>query len=173
MFRAHILICGGIDAIRCKIFASTLNETTLDWFNNLLEHNVTSFDEIFKMFIDHFAANKPKLVNVGYMFDLKQERGETLKSFLGCFCEMSMQVSPPNVGNFVVAFIKGLRVRHFGKSLVERKSENMTEVRMRARSHIKPEVMMKKRENERFWRRDIIDNKNELEKAMLEKKRKT
>jgi len=88
-----MLRCGESDAVRSKMFASTLSEKTLDWFNNLPKHNITSFDVFSQLFIIHFAANKPKVVKVFNLFDIKQEKDESLEKFLRHFCELMMHIA--------------------------------------------------------------------------------
>jgi len=41
-FHTQIMLVGGSDAVRCKLFMSTLVGTTMDWFINLLDGHVTS-----------------------------------------------------------------------------------------------------------------------------------
>jgi len=45
MFHAQMLISRGSDVVKCKLFARTLAEIALDWFNSLPKHNIVSFDE--------------------------------------------------------------------------------------------------------------------------------
>jgi len=42
-FNAQMIVSGGLDAIRCKMFISTSIGTTLQWFNGLPDEHITSF----------------------------------------------------------------------------------------------------------------------------------
>jgi len=55
-------------------------------------------------------VNKVKHLKVGGLFYVKQEKKESLKQFLGHFCEFFVQIAQPNERIFVDAFVKGLQV---------------------------------------------------------------
>jgi len=42
-FHTQMMLVGGSDAVRCKLFMSTLVGTMMDWFISLLDGRVTSF----------------------------------------------------------------------------------------------------------------------------------
>jgi len=42
-FHTQMMLVGDFDAVHCKLFMSTLADTTLDWFISLSEGHVTSF----------------------------------------------------------------------------------------------------------------------------------
>jgi len=57
-FKAQMIISGGPDAIRCKMFMGTFTRTTLQWFSGILNSHITSFPQFSRMFKEHFSANK-------------------------------------------------------------------------------------------------------------------
>ncbi|XP_068476894.1 uncharacterized protein [Phaseolus vulgaris] len=68
-FHTQMMLVGGSDAIRCKLFMSTLAGMAMDWFINLLDGHVKQ-------------APPP----VSYdLFDVKQYQGETLKEYINRF----------------------------------------------------------------------------------------
>jgi len=44
-FHTQMMLVGGSDAVRCKLFMSTLTGMAMDWFISLLEGHVTSFTQ--------------------------------------------------------------------------------------------------------------------------------
>jgi len=78
-FRAQMLISGGNDAVRCKIFVGTLSNTTLKWFRKIPHATITSFNVFARLFMERFAVNRPKQLQIADMFDIKQRQEETLK----------------------------------------------------------------------------------------------
>jgi len=46
MFHTQMMLVGGSDVVRCKLFMSTLEGTTMDWFISLLDGHVTSFVQL-------------------------------------------------------------------------------------------------------------------------------
>jgi len=49
-FHTQIMLVGGSDAVRCKLFMSTFAETTMDWFISLPDGHVTSFPQLTRLF---------------------------------------------------------------------------------------------------------------------------
>ena len=50
MFNAQMIISGGSDAIRCKMFMSAFTGTTIQWFSGLPDGHITSFAQFAKLF---------------------------------------------------------------------------------------------------------------------------
>jgi len=49
-FHTQMMLVGGSDAVRCKLFMSTLAGTVMDWFISLPDGHVTSFTQLSKLF---------------------------------------------------------------------------------------------------------------------------
>ena len=49
-FHTQMMLDGGSDAMRCKLFMSTLVGTAMDWFISLPDGHVTSFPQLTKLF---------------------------------------------------------------------------------------------------------------------------
>ena len=49
-FHTQMMLIGGSDAVRCKLFMSTLVETTMEWFISLPNGHVTSFAQLSTLF---------------------------------------------------------------------------------------------------------------------------
>jgi len=57
-FHMQMMLVGGSDAVRCKLFMSTLVGTTMDWFISLPDGHVTSFAQLSKLFREQYIANR-------------------------------------------------------------------------------------------------------------------
>ena len=55
-FHTQMMLVGGSDAVRCKLFMTTLVGTTMDWFISLPDGHVTSFPQLTKLFREHYIA---------------------------------------------------------------------------------------------------------------------
>jgi len=148
-FRAQMLIYGGSDAVRCKMLAGSLTDTRLDWFNNFPEGSVTSLEVFVRLLVAHFAANKTKLPDTADLFDVRQARGEAVKQYLHRFNEVVVQISQPNEGMCVEAFIRQLRSGSFGESLVKKRPANMADINLWIVSYVKVEEFARKKIEER------------------------
>ncbi|XP_068475293.1 uncharacterized protein [Phaseolus vulgaris] len=141
-FRVQMLISGGSDAVRCKMFAGTFTGIALRWFNNIPDHSIPSFHVLSKKFIEKFAVNKVEFPTIADLVDIRQGEGESLKSYLSRFCGVSIKIfSHENL--FVDAFVKGLQASSFFESLIRDKPDSMVDVQIRATSYIKEEELMR------------------------------
>ncbi|RDY08102.1 hypothetical protein CR513_07701, partial [Mucuna pruriens] len=82
-FQTQMYISGGNDSLSCKLFSRTLR------------------------------ANKTKRLEETDLFNIRQAKGETLKSYLAWFNNATVRVNDPNHKFFVKAFQKGLRPGQF------------------------------------------------------------
>ena len=49
-FHTQMMLVGGSDAVRCKLFMSTLTGMAMDWFVSLPEGHITSFTQLSQLF---------------------------------------------------------------------------------------------------------------------------
>jgi len=57
-FHTQMILVGGSDAARCKLFMSTLAGTTMDWFMSLPDGHVMSFPQLTKLLKAQYLANR-------------------------------------------------------------------------------------------------------------------
>ncbi|RDY04072.1 hypothetical protein CR513_12283, partial [Mucuna pruriens] len=57
----------------------------MHWLATLPPRSVRSFNDLAASFTSQFAANKTKRLEVVDLFNIKQNKGETLKSYLARF----------------------------------------------------------------------------------------
>jgi len=149
-FRAQILISGGSDAIKCKVFVGTLAHGALKWFGGIQKGTITSFPVFTRLFIERFAANRAKPPRITYLFDIRQGSNEPLREYINRFCDASTSISNSDEEILVDAFLKGLRANSFSDSLVRNLAISLAEIRVRASIHIEADdVMRHKRRQER------------------------
>ncbi|RDX65360.1 hypothetical protein CR513_55986, partial [Mucuna pruriens] len=138
-FQTQMYISGGSDQLSCKLFLGTLRGVAMQWMATLPARSIRTFGELAGSFVSQFAANKVKKLEVADLFDVKQGRGESLKSYLSRFNNATVQVDDPDQKFFVKAFQKGLRVGPFSDALALRKPSNMEEIRAHVEKHIEVE----------------------------------
>jgi len=84
-FHTQMVLVGGSDVVRCKLFMSTLTGMAMDWFISLPNGHITSFQQLLRFFREQYLANRA-LPLVSYdLFDVKQYQGETLKEYINRF----------------------------------------------------------------------------------------
>jgi len=107
-FHTQMMLVGGSDAVKCKLFMSTLVGTTMEWFISLPDGHVTSFPQLTKLFRTQYIANRtPPPVSYD-LFDIGQYQGESLKEFLHCFGAQVVRLNLKDERMMVHAFKKGI-----------------------------------------------------------------
>jgi len=134
-----MMLVGGSDAVRCKLFMSTLIGMAMDWFINLPEGHITSFAQLSRLFREQYLANRAPAPVSYDLFDVKQYQGETLKEYISRFGAQVVKVGTTDEPMIVYAFRKGVCLGSFSKSLNRSRPKTFAEVRRRAVEHIASE----------------------------------
>ncbi|XP_068486621.1 uncharacterized protein [Phaseolus vulgaris] len=116
-FHTQMLLVCGFDAVRCKLFMSTLTGMAMDWFISLPEGHITSFAQLSRLFREQYLANRTPAPVSYDLFDVKQFQGETLKEYISRFGAQVAKVGTTDEPMIVYAFRKGVRLGSFSKSL--------------------------------------------------------
>ncbi|RDX68991.1 hypothetical protein CR513_51956, partial [Mucuna pruriens] len=102
-----------MQAFQTQVYISTLRGVAMQWFSGLPSRIIYTFNDLATCFVSQFATNKVKKLEVAYLFDSKQMKGENLKRYLICFNKAM-----------------------FSDSLALRRSTSMEEIRARVEKHI-------------------------------------
>ena len=117
-FHSQMMLVRGSDAVRCKLFMSTLARTAMDWFISLSDGHVTSFSQLIKLFRAQYIANRAP-PSVSYdLFDVRQYQVESLKEFLHRFGTQVVRLNLTEEKMIVHAFKKGNVSGSFSESLI-------------------------------------------------------
>ncbi|RDX87360.1 hypothetical protein CR513_31174, partial [Mucuna pruriens] len=108
-FQTQMYNSGGSDALNCKLFLDTLRGVAMQWLSILLAWTIQSFKDLAVLFVSQFIANKAKRLEVADLFDIRQAKGENLKSYLARFNNVMVRVNDSEQKFFVKAFQKGLQ----------------------------------------------------------------
>ncbi|RDX70822.1 hypothetical protein CR513_49887, partial [Mucuna pruriens] len=108
----------------------------MNWLATLPPRSIRSFSDLATSFASQFVTNKMKRLEIANIFDIRQNKGEPLKSYLARFNNTTVKVNNPDQKFFVKAFQKGLRAGQFSDSLALRKPPSMEEIRTRVEKHI-------------------------------------
>jgi len=57
-FQTQMMLVGGSDAARCKLFMSTWTGMAMDWFVSLPKGHITFFTQLSQLFREQYLANK-------------------------------------------------------------------------------------------------------------------
>ncbi|RDX73432.1 hypothetical protein CR513_46964, partial [Mucuna pruriens] len=92
---------GGDNRLSCKLFPGTLRGVVMQWLATLPPRSIKTFGDLVTSFTSQFAANKTKRLEVVDLFDIKQNKGEALKSYLARFNNATVRVNDPDQTFFV------------------------------------------------------------------------
>jgi len=138
-FHTQMMLVGGSDVVRYKLFMSTLTGMAMDWFISLPEGHITSFTQLSRLFREQYLANRTPIPVSYDLFDVKQYQGETLKEYISRFGAQVEKVGTTDEPMIVYAFRKGVCPGSFSKSLNRSHPKTFAEVRRRAVEHIASE----------------------------------
>jgi len=138
-FHTQMMLVGGSDAVRCKLFMSTLTGMAMDWFISLPEGHITSFAQLSRLFREQYLANRAPAPVSYDLFDVKKYQGETLKEYISRFGAQVVKVGTTDEPMIMYAFRKGVCPRSFSKSHNRSRPKTFAEVRCRAVEHIASE----------------------------------
>ncbi|XP_068476573.1 uncharacterized protein [Phaseolus vulgaris] len=138
-FHTQMMLVGGTDAVRCKLFMSTLVGTSMEWFISLPDGHITSFAQLTKLFREQYIANRAPPPNSYDLFDVRQYQGETLKEFVNRFGAQVVRVNTTNESMIVNAFRKGISLGPFSESLIRSHPKTFAKIRCCVVSHIAAE----------------------------------
>ncbi|VFQ80872.1 unnamed protein product [Cuscuta campestris] len=65
-----------------RSFPATLDGLASEWFNELLEGKIDSWEDLARRFLVHFAGNKKKKLHFSHLLSVRQRLDEPLKEFL-------------------------------------------------------------------------------------------
>jgi len=138
-FHTQMMLSGGSDAVYCKMFMSTLQGTTLEWFVSLPTGHITNFQQFSKLFVEQYIVNKaPPRVSYD-LFDVRQYQGKSLRDYLNLFGAQMVRSPAKDEEMLVYAFKKGVLPGPFCEALIRGHPATFAEVRRLAVAHIADE----------------------------------
>jgi len=138
-FHTQMMLVGGSDAVKCKLFMSTLTGIAMDWFISLPNGHITSFAQLSQLFREQYLANRAPLPVSYDLFDVRQYQGETLKQYINRFGAQVVKVGTTEEPIIVYAFRKGMCHGPFCESIIRSRPKTFVEIRRRAVEHIASE----------------------------------
>ncbi|XP_074579125.1 uncharacterized protein LOC141835651 [Curcuma longa] len=124
------------DAIKCRVFLTTLAGAAVRWFNHLPPASICSFNDFRSSFLRHFATSRAYRKTVMDLFAIKQKSKESLKEYLRRFNQGAQEVPAAPSEVLVSAFSQGLIEGDFFRSLIKKPPENFDMLLTRADKYI-------------------------------------
>ncbi|GKV48216.1 hypothetical protein SLEP1_g55042 [Rubroshorea leprosula] len=127
------------DALRCKIFPSTLRGNARTWYYSLPPRSINSYSEMASAFAIKFSNRRLIRKTTFELMRVKQREGESLKNYMSSFNDAVLEVSLFNQAMGIAAVIQGLQHERFRDSLIKHPSATFNEVNDRSLKFITAE----------------------------------
>ena len=80
------------DAVMCKVFASSLKGSALQWFNRLPAYSIDSFATLAKLFMAQFASSRQYRKDPDDLYKTQQKQGEPLRDYIQRFNDTKVKI---------------------------------------------------------------------------------
>jgi len=140
------------DPIWCRVFSTSLIGEALEWFSELPANIIDSFATLKARFSTQFAPLRLAILTVDNLVNIRQEDGESLRSYLDRYNRMSVKIKDLSDEIARYHFSYGIQPGVFADKISRKKPKTIEEMRERATKFIQmediQEFRMKKREKE-------------------------
>ncbi|XP_061372006.1 uncharacterized protein LOC133314536 [Gastrolobium bilobum] len=138
-FEAAMTLHGETDLLMCRTFPALLGGRALTWYTTLPTGSIASLDDLASKFQSHFATSRPVPKSVHSLEKIRQQSGESLRSFLDRFDKEALQVQGLDPKVQVHILLSGLRAGSFAYELVRHEITELEEVRKVAQEYMRVE----------------------------------
>ncbi|XP_073137511.1 uncharacterized protein [Henckelia pumila] len=136
------------DAIKCRVFLTTLVRSAQQWFNLVQLGSIRNFNDFSLAFLHQYASSKKYLKTSLSLFNLKQSEVEPLREYVQRFNTAALKVPAATVDTLVNSFTQGMRGGEFFKSLVKKPPLTYNELLSRAEKYVNLEDAQRQRRHE-------------------------
>lgn len=131
------------DAVKCRVFVITLVGAAQKWFQLLRPGSLTCFDNLYDVFLKHFASCKKYQQTIFCLFNVKQEPIEPLRKYIQRFTQTALKVPTAALEVLMAAISQGLRDGAFFLSLIKKPPRGYDELLGRVEKYINVEEAQK------------------------------
>ncbi|XP_020203764.1 uncharacterized protein LOC109789261 [Cajanus cajan] len=133
----------------CRIFPTSLKGRALSWFTRLPSSSIDSFNELSSQFTLQFATSKPYKTTSLALAGVRQEKKESLRSFIDRFNKVAIEIGDLNPAVAMDRLSTALRPGTFVNSLCKKPPVDMNDVRRRAEKYMQMEELAETRNQAR------------------------
>nr|KYP74193.1 hypothetical protein KK1_006862 [Cajanus cajan] len=137
------------DSALCRIFPTSLKGRALSWFTRLPSASIDSFSELSSQFALQFATSKPYRTTSLALAGVRQEKKESLRSFMDRFNKIAMEIGDLNPAVVMDRLSTALRPGPFVNSLCKKPPGDMNDLRRRAEKYMQMEELAETRNQAR------------------------
>ncbi|XP_021756084.1 uncharacterized protein LOC110721243 [Chenopodium quinoa] len=142
-YEGHMMLYTNSDAVWCKVFPTTLIGAAADWFNNLDNGMIDSFEKLTEMFIGQYVSNSVRQRTSGELMAVLQRADESLRDYIRRFNNEANTISKLQQEIVVMALMNGLNDSEFKRYLTRKNISTLAAAFNKAHDYIKSEELMK------------------------------
>jgi len=94
-YTTHMSLYTADDVVMCRVFPAFLKEGALSWFTKLPPFSVNSFATLMYKSETQFATSHPHYLTSIALVSIRQEKGESLRTFVHRFSKVAMSIRQP------------------------------------------------------------------------------
>ncbi|XP_075654743.1 uncharacterized protein LOC142624898 [Castanea sativa] len=123
----------------CRSFPTTLRGAGREWFTRLPTSSIDNFEQLSSAFLRHFVGRQHPKRPVDHLLTIKQGERETLRSYVKCFTQETLDADDADDKVQLTTFKAGLKSREFVVSLAKNPPRTMAEMLLKAQKYMNAE----------------------------------
>ncbi|XP_072080867.1 uncharacterized protein [Arachis hypogaea] len=124
-----MIVNGASDTVLCHCFPNYLDGPALDWLCALPAGSIPRFQQLEKLFEEHFAGSAIYLHDSDYLNTVKQGPNESLKDYMTRFTKVAISIPDLHPEVHLHAIKSGLRPGKFQETIAVAKPKTLAEFR--------------------------------------------
>jgi len=118
--------------VLCRVFPTSLKGATLSWFTKLPPNSIDSFATLVVKFETQFATSRPHHLTSIALVGIRQEKGESLRTFVDRFNKVAMSIQNLSLHVAMHHMLTTLHPEPFADNLCMQPATSLDELRKRA-----------------------------------------
>jgi len=140
-YTTHMSLYTSDDAVLCRVFPTSLKGAALSWFNKLSPNSIDSFVTHVAKFETQFATSRPYHLTSIALVGIRQEKGESLRTFVDRFSKVAMSIRNLSSDVAMHHMLTALSPGPFADNLCMQPADSLDELRKRAAKYMQLEEL--------------------------------
>jgi len=148
-YTTHMSLYSTDNAVLCRVFPTSLKGGALSWFTKLPANLIDCFETLMAKFDVQFATNRSHHLTSIALVGIRQEKGESLRTFVDRFSKTAMSICNLSPEVAMHHMLTALRLSLFADSLCMQPATSLDDLRRRAAKFMQLEELREFRNNVR------------------------
>ena len=135
-YTTHMSLYTSDDAVLCRVFPTSLKGVALNWFIKLSPNSIDSFATLVTMFETQFATSRPHHLTSIALVGIRQEKGESLRTFVDRFNKVTMSIRNLSPDVVMHHMLTTLSLEPFADNMCMQSADSLDELRKRAAKYM-------------------------------------